>query len=243
MRRIVLAALTALMVFGMSGIGPVATPVAAQSASVVPTQWIAKLHSEALGRAPTPAEWSAWQSYYETNGCTRDALRLKARELYLSPQFNASYPESTDKAARVIALVRGVGSHDLNANEWTSYYTAYADGSKTWPQTVDTAFSWGFGTLMQPSICDAAKPGYGFATNVALDVRQLLSGQASRTQTQLQSDLDAAGAGAPATGACSPVAVSLHPYETVRVGSGGSVSTLKIPRCVSRGSPTRSAQR
>ena len=79
-RRIGIAALAALV--GSLGLwfSPVSVPAGAQAAPVVPSQWIAKLHTEAFGRAPTTAEWSAWQSYYETSGCTTATLRTKAQE-------------------------------------------------------------------------------------------------------------------------------------------------------------------
>ncbi|HMS87303.1 MAG TPA: cellulase family glycosylhydrolase [Acidimicrobiales bacterium] len=230
-RRIGIAALAALV--GALGLwfSPVSVPAGAQAAPVVPSQWIAKLHTEAFGRAPTTAEWSAWQSYYETSGCTTATLRTKAQEVYLSAEFAQRYPESTDKAGRIIALVRGVFSHEPNSSDWGAY-TAYANGSKTWAQTVDAMFPYVFVAWVQPSICNPSKPGYGFGASVPLDVRQLVAGQPSRTQAELQGALDAAGAGAPASGPCTPVPVSLHPYETVRVGTTAAAPTLEIPRCV-----------
>jgi hypothetical protein len=48
---------------------------AAAAHSQVPAQYIAKMYSEALGRAPDSGGWSSASLYYQQNGCGQAALQ------------------------------------------------------------------------------------------------------------------------------------------------------------------------
>jgi hypothetical protein len=186
-------------------------PPPAGAVTVVPTQWVAKVITEALGRAPSGPEWNFWMAYYTPNGCTKDTLAGLGRALYKNQQFTDLYPESTSRAARVLTLVRGVYSHEPNTADWNAYYVPYANGSKTWAQVVDSIFDNGvFAALVVPSICSATDSNYGFPSTAAFDVNPNSGGAASRTQKPLQQALDNA---APSCGT-----VALQPREVVRIG-------------------------
>ncbi len=43
--------------------------------AAVPTQFIAKMYTEALGRAPDPTGWSAAVEYFRENGCNERLLK------------------------------------------------------------------------------------------------------------------------------------------------------------------------
>lgn len=205
-------------------------PRSAEAAPVVATQWVAKVYTEAYGRAPTDSEWNFWMAYYSAQpACTKDTLATLGRAAYKDAAFTDRYPEPAGRAARVLALVRGVYSHEPNTNDWNAYYVPYAAGSRTWSQTVDAIFDNGvFAAFVVPGVCAAGEPGYGFG-GPALDVNAASGGPASRTQRDLQVALDSA------TSTCGTV--SLNPREVVRIG-GDQPGTqwdnnpLRIPPCV-----------
>lgn len=200
-----------------------ASPVAAQVPAVVPTQWIAAQFTEGLGRAPSPTEWETWVDHYETDGCTTTSLRDLTRHVLLGAELAGRYA-AADKGARIIALVRAVYAHEPNTNDWAAYYTPYANGTRTWAQTVDAIFVGVFVAWVEPSVCSATTPGYGFGASAPLDVRSLTGGGTSRTQATLQAQLDAA---APTCGT-----VALQPTEVVRIGGPPSNQVLTVPACV-----------
>lgn len=192
------------------------TPVHAASPTP-PTQWIAKMFTEAWGRAPTASDWNFWLSYYSSNPCSVSTLGTLGGAIYANATFTNAYPEASSKPQRVTALVRGVYSHDPNANDWSAYYTPYANGTNTWAQTVSNIFDNGvFGALVVPGVCGASSD-YGFGYSRPLDI---LAG-GSRTASTLQSQLNAA------QGSCGTVA--LAPTELVRVGN---TQALSVPPCV-----------
>jgi Cellulase (glycosyl hydrolase family 5) len=215
LRRAVLVGLLLLTVLGVS-----APRAASQQSPVVPTQWIAKQFTEVLGRAPAPAEWNSWSAYYDTNGCTTSSLRAKSRELLLGSEFASRYP-SSQKGARIIALVRAVYNHDPNTADWSALYEPYANGTATWAQTVDAVYNIVWAAWVVPGICSPANPGYGFPYSTPLDVKQLTGGGASRSQAELQAQLNAAAA------SCGTVA--LQPHETIFIGNN---ALLQVPDCV-----------
>lgn len=56
-------------------------------AAVVPGQFVAKLHTEGLGRAPAPGEWVRWVRRFEREGCALRSLRRAARIVYGGREF------------------------------------------------------------------------------------------------------------------------------------------------------------
>ena len=212
-----------LMCTVLFAVGPV------HAVTVVPTQWIAQQFTEVLGRAPTPSEWSSWNSYYATNGCTTAALETKSKELLTGATFTANYPvdgvaepSSLQKASRVLALVRAVYHREPNAADWSTYYSPYNSGAKTWEQTIDAVFGSGG---YKSSVCSASNPNYGFDPDtLALDVNPLSSGSASRSQATIQALLDSQKPAA-CTSSTPIVTVTLNPREVIRIGGQGAYGT------------------
>ncbi len=206
-------------------------PASVNAAGVVnPTQWVMKQSTELVGRIPTGSEWNFWMAYYNANGCSTSTLATLGKAAAESSEFLNDYPEATDKASRVLALVRAVYNHEPNSNDWSAYYTPYANGSKTWNQIVDTIYGNGvFSAYVVPSICNASNPGYGFGGGNVPDLLAWSGGGVSRTQAQLQQALNGAAS------SCGTVA--LQPTEVVRIGgtqpSGDPQNNpLRIPACV-----------
>jgi hypothetical protein len=216
-----------LLAFSAVSLAVVGTPSA--QAGVVPTQWIAKQYTELLGRVPTTDEWNTQVAYYQAQPtCNTNTLAVLGSALAKGGEFANLYPG--DKPARIIALVRAVYNHEPNMNDWAAYYTPYAQGTQTWNQIVDAIFFNGvFATYLVAQICDANEPNYRFNWSPffpALDVNLLAGGAASRSQTQLQQELDAAAA--PVCGS-----VALAQREIVRVGGPTNGNQqLRVPPCV-----------
>ena len=82
-RRVSIVALflASLAVFSV----PNAPPASATTA--IPTQWIARQHTELLGRAPTDAEMSSAITSFTTSGCTAATVRSYALGLATSSAF------------------------------------------------------------------------------------------------------------------------------------------------------------
>lgn len=60
------------------------------SQAAVPGQFIAKLHTEALGRTPSPAEWSTHMQLLADRGCQVRSLALPLRATLLGAEFDRS---------------------------------------------------------------------------------------------------------------------------------------------------------
>ena len=96
-----------------------------------------------------------------SRAATHGSLALIGAILAKSTAFTNLYPD--DKPARIIALVRAAYNHEPNTNDWAAYYTPYAQGTKTWNQTVDAIFGNGvFAAYMAGPVCDANEPNYRF---------------------------------------------------------------------------------
>lgn len=74
------------------GVGLAAAPlsvVAAHATGFVPTQFIAKLYTEALGRAPDASGWTTRTSYFATNGCSAATLSSQINTVFASSEYSA----------------------------------------------------------------------------------------------------------------------------------------------------------
>lgn len=103
-RVLVVLVAVATMATGMV-ITPGAGGVAAAADATVPTQFIARQFAEMLGRAPTPAEWTAWTTFFQGSPACVDELEVLALHLAgITPRtdidpgtsstgFAAAYPD------------------------------------------------------------------------------------------------------------------------------------------------------
>lgn len=152
------ALLAALLVVGVM----VAEPRPAQGLvdhRTVPTQFVAKLYSEAWGRAPEAAGWQLIVDNLHINGCTVAALKYWGIHFYTQPQFTGAYPLSAGGhviGARIEALARGALNREPDAAFYSSLYSAM-DSSPTegtWTNIVNNVFNGpGFSALVTNDIC------------------------------------------------------------------------------------------
>ncbi len=127
----------AFLVVAVVGTALLATPQArATVTDKVPGQFVAKLYTEGLGRAPDPAGWSVFLGGIRAAGCSRESLAQAARTIYTSGEFDMQYP-ANEYAARVLTLYRGVlnrNAEQQGLDGWAAGLSAHAI---TWPQVVD----------------------------------------------------------------------------------------------------------
>ena len=137
-------------------------PVLAVDYQTIPTQYIAKMYTEAFGRAPDSGSWNTIESYYLSNPCNATTLAHWGTVLFTAAEFNSDYPlpdPTIDKhvdAARVEALWRGAYNREPVQSELNFEWTLLK-GTETnaeWTAIVNAVYaSSEFATLATGTIC------------------------------------------------------------------------------------------
>ena len=109
---VVLLGLAAVAVTVHAGVAaarstPGPTGTSATPGAVVPYQYVTKAYTELLGRAPTPAEWSAVVASFQGQGCTATPLIQLGDTIVASTEYQHDYPD-TDAGSRALTLYRFV---------------------------------------------------------------------------------------------------------------------------------------
>lgn len=216
-----------------------------------PTQWVARQFTELLGRAPSPEEWTTWSNYYGSQpACTAAALTVLP--MYLaglttppvpglgpgpSSELDALYPVDTplDRALRAATVIRAAFGHDPNDGDWNSWITPYVNGTATWSDVVSGAYGFIMSLKGSAHFCALDAPAYEYRFARARDPRSkvaaLYPNQSpplvpSRTQAELESDLEVAAAGTTP----EQRTVTLRPGEVVRIGGPANANQqLVVP--------------
>jgi hypothetical protein len=167
---------TAVILLGLAGIGvtvhaaldrTVANAVTpAASLTVVPYQYVTKAYSELLGRAPSPAEWSAAVQSFQHEGCTTTALIQLGDAIAASAEYSRDYPD-TDPGSRALTLYRFVLNREPDAAEFVVMRNRLAGTATTPALSPEDAATFlyqstEFSTLTQPAICNPSNPSYYF---------------------------------------------------------------------------------
>lgn len=145
---------------------PTTTTSAAPSPSVhaVPYQFVTKLYTELLGRAPTPAEWKRAVSQLTRQGCRTAALRSLAGKVLSSTEYARDYPPSPQNApAIVLTVYRAVLNRDPSPTEFVLARDLLDTGTLSVTQLAERLFAtFEFAFVTEPAICSATDPSYGF---------------------------------------------------------------------------------
>jgi hypothetical protein len=150
----------------------------------LPAQFIAKIHTEALGRIPDQAAWSASLEVFRNAGCGAAQLQAWGRSVYLSAEYASL---GYDNASRVLTLYRGVLNREPDAAGFSDIL-AMLDGGAAWPAVVDRLFGSAEFASLSPALCAGTPTYFGSAPAIPLPVSG--PGFSGGTGEQLQSLLD-----------------------------------------------------
>jgi uncharacterized protein DUF4214 len=163
--------------------------------AAVPGQYIAKMYTETLGRAPDPPAWNAALGYFQTNGCNRGTLGNWGATLFSSAEFQSL---EYGNAAAALLLYRAILNREPDARGY-SLYLGLLDGGTSLRTIVAAFFRSSEFSALVPYICSANS--YSFATlGGGLAIRTPTSGTGgydNLTEAQLQALLNSAAAGTP----------------------------------------------
>lgn len=132
----------------------------------VPAQFIGKMYSEVLGRAPDATGWQAEVDYFNSgSNCTQAGLKSRGRAFYLSTEFNGL---GYDNAAKLLTLYRGAINTEPDQTSFDGNLANLNAGTVTWTAVVDGFFDSSYFAGMVSSICKTTGPdpsGYWFGYN------------------------------------------------------------------------------
>jgi hypothetical protein len=190
--------------------------------AVIPTQWIAKMYTEALGRIPDQSGWQNSSNNFSAGSCTAATLKSHGRAFYLSTEYtNLGY----DNAARLLTLYRGVLNREPDPSGFNSNLNALNAGT-AWSTMVDQFFDSGEFATLAGTICSSSGTGsYSFNSRAAMALPVTTSGFTG-TQAQLQSALNSAGSGGTVTLAQKAL-VTLT--STLDIPAGVTLTTFGAP--------------
>jgi hypothetical protein len=162
-------------------------------ASVVPGQYIAKLYSEGLGRAPDQTGWNNMIAFFQSSGCSASTLAQKGEQIYTSSEFTGL---GYDNAARLLALYRGALNREPDSSGYNFYLNLLNSGT-SWTSVVDDIFTSSEFTGDAATFCTQGPYYFGGAPAITIPLGQSCSGQfcfTGGTQGQLQTMLNNAAA-------------------------------------------------
>lgn len=185
-----LAVVTTLVVTGLF-----APAAPAYATTKVPDQFIAKMYTEVLGRAPDPAGWAFHRSSFEGTGCDSAALAGKVREFFGTAEFAA---RGYDNAERVLVAYRAVLNREVDTIGLNDRRSRM-DGGTAFSVIVDELLASPEFASLATVVCALGSTGYGFDDS-AIPAVLPDSGSGFRgTQAELQTLLDATPPGGTVT--------------------------------------------
>ena len=175
--------LVAAAVLALTALG--APPVARAAATGAGGQFVAKLYSEALGRAPDTGGWANAMQSMQASDCSLAYLRDLARGVYTSAEFNGL---GYDSASRVLALYRGVLNREPDSGGFANNYNQLNANPGSWPAVVDTFVNSAEFAGLRGAICGGGS--YGFGAGGVLTLPTGGTGFTGGTAVQLQAMLN-----------------------------------------------------
>jgi hypothetical protein len=185
-----------------------------------PSQFIAKVYTESLGRIPDQSGWASAVSTFDTAGCNASSLKNWARVKFLSTEYNSL---GYDNAARLLTLYRGVLSREPDPGGFSDWLNALNAGM-AWSSVVDGFFVSSEFSQLVPRICGSA-PYYGWDTLPVMDLPVTGSGFQG-SQSQLQTLINATPSGSTVWLAQKAV-IRLSSPLTIKAGV--TVATTGLP--------------
>jgi hypothetical protein len=190
---------------------------------IVPDQFVARLATEALGKAPDPETWQRASEFFRAHGCTAESLQEWARDVYLGDEFE---DRDYDAVERTLTLYQGALAREPDAPGLQSVAAALERGA-IWEDVVDRLLaSEELVARLTPAICSPGSPSYGAVSAVAPPDLPLGGEGFSGDQAALQRALDATPAGG--TVALAPRAV-VRLSSALRIPPGVTLTTTGAP--------------
>ncbi len=184
--------------------------VAVQAQAAVPSQFIAKQYTEALGRAPDTTGWKNYTNYFASYGCSSGTLQTVAGSFFNSTEYkNKTYtPEE-----QVLTIYRALLSREPDALGFETHVNLLRAGN-TLSQVIENVTRSQEFLGLVPGICSGNAYRQDWGMTQALDI-----GGGVWSQAQLQSCLDN-------NAVCSvPARTVVLLTSTVQVGAGKTLET------------------
>ncbi len=165
------------------------------ASAAVPTQFIAKIYSEALGRAPDPQGWTSALEYFQSNGCNQQLLTQWGSTVFASSEFSAL---GYDDAATALVLFRSILNREPDSATYQAQLGALQSGSSLASVVSELFASQEFASLV-PYICSGNSYSFGTLGSgaaIQIPLSQPQSGNSNLSEAQLQALLDSSAAGA-----------------------------------------------
>jgi hypothetical protein len=170
---------------------PLVAAAPACGAPTIPAQWIAKIYTEALGRAPDQGGWKSMVAYFQGHGCGATGLAAQGEPVYDSAEFGGL---GYDDAARLLTLYRGVLNREPDQAGFSANLGALSGGT-AWPAMVHQFFTSAEFDSLVASICTAGSYSFGTGPAIAIPLGRTCSAPSAcfngGTQAQLQALLNA----------------------------------------------------
>lgn len=148
----------------------------------IPSQFIAKIYTEMLGRAPDAPGWQNLTNYFSHVGCSRDTLSTAVSNVLQSKEF---LDHGFSERESLLIAYRTVLSRDPDPNGFEFHLDHLVSGNLNLAQIVEGFFgSPEFGSLIS-DICSADGYRSDWGNSQAIDI-----GRGTWSQDRLQTCLD-----------------------------------------------------
>jgi hypothetical protein len=164
---------------------------AAQAAA--PAQYIAKMYTETLGRAPDPASWNRALSYFESNGCNQTTLTEWGALFFSSAEFDGL---RYGNAATALLLYRAILNREPDIGGY-SHFLGLLDGGTPLKTIVSAFFDSREFSILLPSICSGDSYSFGsLGSGLAIRIPTTATGGYDNlSEAQLQALLNSSAEG------------------------------------------------
>lgn len=157
-------------------VGLVLCAVAIVANGAVPSQFIAKMYTEALGRAPDSTGWQTYTNYFVQNGCSQSTLSFIAGGFFDSNEYKAKNYTTSET---VLTLYRAVLSREPDPQGFATYKQLLQSGTTVGAAARLQAGGSEFQALIG-AICSGGAYRQDIALTQAIDI-----GAGTWTQAQL----------------------------------------------------------
>ena len=152
--------------------------------AAVPGQFIAKMYTEVLGRAPDPAGWKGALGFFEPNGCSQALLQRWGSTVFASAEFSGLH---YDNDAITLILYRAVLNREPDVTGYTHWLGVLNGGTPLATLVADffesSEFSQSVGSICSGNSYSFDNLGMG---PLAIQIPASGPGNGGLTEMQLQ---------------------------------------------------------